>query len=779
MSIERGRDRDRFADMALLIGVFLLGMALRLHGLDSSSLWLDEILTSQRAGLDLPTLLSRLATGEGGGYQVPLSYAVAHFAVACLGLSEFTLRVPSMLAGCLSVLLIYKVGKSLWSTSVGLSGAFLLALNAYHVQYSQEARHYALMVFLALLSLIFLIKALERGGAGLWIGFVICTSLGLYNHYFALLFLPAEILFGASSIVARWLSGRKGAVGRSGTHWPGLPPWAAKQSLAFAASLGAVGVSFLPWIAILQGQFQQQVQSQTVSASALSLGAAIDFFRATLSAHLGSTGFVLLFWIVLSAWGMWLSGSKQRILVGIWLSTPFLFVALVQASHPVHERYVIFALPLLLLVAARGLVGLASLPNRVLEQAMPERGSGRAVILGVAVVLLAALSAAPFRHYPSWQKEDWRGAAEYLLDSMGPTDVIIADGQGYFTGTDATRTRKGLEYYFSLAGRSAPTWEAQSGLADRLDQVDAPGAIAWGVLWHDVDLANVEQVGPDFEVIEFAKVAVVRPLAARGELVKDASGLLEALALLQPGPGGRIDLHLAVAEIYLRQGNQADARHQAELAAAAAQAHQRESGPDPRLANAYKYLGDLLEETADLQEALAMYMQAIEVNARDVGALVAMGNIHTRLNQPRMAIEAYQRAWDAQPTTASEYFLLGEGYLQTGNIEQALLAYKEAVAIEPAYRRAELRVGALGRALQEGILCRLSLNLGSRLALLGYGLDSTTVEPGATVKVTLWWLALVRMDQDYTAFVHLVDPGGGLWSQDDELLGGEGRPTSS
>ncbi|NIN70219.1 MAG: hypothetical protein GTO63_37185, partial [Anaerolineae bacterium] len=119
----------------------------------------------------------------------PLLSLIIHVFFGCWGQNEFVARLPSALFGSLSILLAYKVGETLWTREVGMTGAFLLAVNAYHVQYSQEARHYALMVFLALLSLIFLLKALRGNSTGLWIGFVICTALGLYNHYFAFLFL--------------------------------------------------------------------------------------------------------------------------------------------------------------------------------------------------------------------------------------------------------------------------------------------------------------------------------------------------------------------------------------------------------------------------------------------------------------------------------------------------------------------------------------------------------------------------------------------------------------
>jgi hypothetical protein len=48
-------------------------------------------------------------------------------------------------------------------------------------------------------------------------------------------------------------------------------------------------------------------------------------------------------------------------------------------------------------------------------------------------------------------------------------------------------------------------------------------------------------------------------------------------------------------------------------------------------------------------------------------------------------------------------------------------------------------------------------NLGHQLKLLGYYTDRPSYRPGDTIHVTLYWLALQDMDQNYKVFVHLTD----------------------
>ena len=204
MTTKPGKATDQIALAGLLVSIVLLGFGLRLHGLDSSSLWLDEIFTATAAQLD-PVSIPRFHLEEAA--TPPLVSVITHMSFACWGENEFVARLPSALFGSLSILLPYKAGEALWTSEVGLVGSALLAVNAYRVQYSQEAGHYALMPFLALLSLIFLVKALRRDSRGLSLGCVVCTTLSLYNHYFAFLFRPAEVLYGCGVIADHSFAG--------------------------------------------------------------------------------------------------------------------------------------------------------------------------------------------------------------------------------------------------------------------------------------------------------------------------------------------------------------------------------------------------------------------------------------------------------------------------------------------------------------------------------------------------------------------------------------------
>ncbi len=67
----------------------------------------------------------------------------------------------------------------------------------------------------------------------------------------------------------------------------------------------------------------------------------------------------------------------------------------------------------------------------------------------------------------------------------------------------------------------------------------------------------------------------------------------------------------------------------------------------------------------------------------------------------------------------------------------------------------------------------LEANLEGKVRLLGYDVDKSTYQPGDAVKVTLYWLALEEMGEDYKVFVHLMEGEAKVWAQhdDDPVLG--------
>ncbi|MBI3979926.1 MAG: glycosyltransferase family 39 protein, partial [Chloroflexi bacterium] len=219
----------------------LLAFAVRVYHLDYQSLWRDEVDALIFATRDLGTVLGNFTkVGENG----PLYFLLLRLWVAASGTGEFSLRFFSAIFGVLIVPLAYAFGRRLVGREVGLFAALLVGVSPYSVWYAQEARMYALLAFMSLLSVAVYFRALEggrpnppapfpprEGGAAerptaaattpltvagrgrgrgfpprlLWPTYVVVTGLSLYVHFFAaLVVLFEELLFVAGW--ARWRS---------------------------------------------------------------------------------------------------------------------------------------------------------------------------------------------------------------------------------------------------------------------------------------------------------------------------------------------------------------------------------------------------------------------------------------------------------------------------------------------------------------------------------------------------------------------------------------------
>jgi hypothetical protein len=73
---------------------------------------------------------------------------------------------------------------------------------------------------------------------------------------------------------------------------------------------------------------------------------------------------------------------------------------------------------------------------------------------------------------------------------------------------------------------------------------------------------------------------------------------------------------------------------------------------------------------------------------------------------------------------------------------------------------------------------RLDADFQGQIALLGYHLPDQETWPGGQLPVTLYYQAMVPFGIDYTVFVHLVDAGGNIITQQDTYPGMGRYPTT-
>src|SRR3989339_181776 len=125
--------------------ILLAGTLLRTLAAWPSEVWLDEANGILLASSPFSAWADVLALDS----SPPLYYLVLRV-FATLSLSSFWLRIPSLLAGVLTLVLVHQVCTVLHSRRCGLLATALLAFSPLHVFYSGELRMYSLLGLLAL-----------------------------------------------------------------------------------------------------------------------------------------------------------------------------------------------------------------------------------------------------------------------------------------------------------------------------------------------------------------------------------------------------------------------------------------------------------------------------------------------------------------------------------------------------------------------------------------------------------------------------------------------------
>ena len=334
------------------------------------------------------------------------------------GSSEGYIRGLSVLFSVATIPLLYALGSRLFGSVAGLLGAWLLAINAYHIRYAQEARGYALVVFFSVLAGWLLVRNLQEPVSARWGAYAAAGALAVYSH-----------LFGALVLVAHGAS--LAFLPRADLPWRELKRsarWIIYMTVPLILVIIVVGDASMRWI--------QPPDLRTV----------VQFFVSIA----GNGGYLLLLMvsIAVGAAGYALVRNRPRgtatasrwtyLFAFAWLIVPVLLVLAVSVVRPIFlARYLNPCLPALMLIVAAGTLKLR-----------------KPVTVWILVAVISTLSLAGtvsyYRRDFDLDRDDWRAAASYVIEH-----ATAGDGIFFYQGFG----RLPFEFYRSL-GKPASVWPA-------------------------------------------------------------------------------------------------------------------------------------------------------------------------------------------------------------------------------------------------------------------------------------------------------------------------------
>ena len=453
-------DRLRWAAVTYepywLIFCLLIATCLRLFRLEAQSLWADEGV--QYFIASAPTLDALWERIDQRTFHPPLSFLISH-AFLRMHDSDFVLRLPSVLFGVGSLWLTYGLVKKWTSVPVALVTAWVFAISPLHVWYSQEARMYAPLIFIALLSTVCFVRAVESQRWLWWGAYAGSLALGLYIHVFIALQI---IVHGVWLLIwfrrAWWAYCATGVV-TAVLAYPIISPWVlyvlrrVSPGLVEGVATASRNRVAIGWEGIFYALYAY--------GAGFSLGPSlIDLHNsrsvASLLPHwpvIGSVALVygtLLIVGVYSLWRRWSWGIASQCLLGFVVPLAGAALMTSMSNFSFNVRYTIVSFPFFCLLVGAAIVG----------------AGRRQIWLGsVALLALTIISGWSLGNYfdvPKYGRANVRGAVAHWRAAGESVDLLSVSTAGGI--------RDVIKRYLTPAEQRRHTWLSGGETVQRIQR---------------------------------------------------------------------------------------------------------------------------------------------------------------------------------------------------------------------------------------------------------------------------------------------------------------------
>ncbi|MDZ8188234.1 MAG: glycosyltransferase family 39 protein [Nostoc sp. ChiSLP02] len=178
--------------------IVLISIFTRFFLLQNQSLWFDEgwsLALSDASSVQ--ENLYRIINREAGDKYQPLYYLVLFYWRSLFGESEFAIRSLSALFGIGSVITIYFTCLRVYGIKHAFWSSLILAVSSFSVFYSQDARPYSLLIFIAALQVYFFSYSLkddQKNNIIPRVFFGIFTGIASFGSVLTMMFSTALIL---------------------------------------------------------------------------------------------------------------------------------------------------------------------------------------------------------------------------------------------------------------------------------------------------------------------------------------------------------------------------------------------------------------------------------------------------------------------------------------------------------------------------------------------------------------------------------------------------------
>ena len=213
--------RQRIA--AALLGIGIVALAVRIPAFGDSIAG-DELVTYFEVTDHGPRRLLELVRSD-------LEVTPPLFPVLVEATSQLTdqLRWVSLIAALASLPLTFALGMRTVGARAALVGCAVMALSPFLIFFSTEARPYALMMALCLVSSLSLLRAVQEDRRRWWVLFAVATCAAMYTHYTAAFVLGAQAAWALAAHPGAWRRLLIATAGAAVAYLPWLPSYRTDQ----------------------------------------------------------------------------------------------------------------------------------------------------------------------------------------------------------------------------------------------------------------------------------------------------------------------------------------------------------------------------------------------------------------------------------------------------------------------------------------------------------------------------------------------------------------------
>jgi mannosyltransferase len=450
---EFGTSPDTWAER-LVIALIILGfLAINTRGMNRG-LSYDELFTASHfvVGASVFDAASRIMVLNNHiGYSV-----LAVLATKLFGSAEWVLRLPALLLGAAAIYATWRFARYLFTPGTALLTAGLLALSPFFGEWSQTARGYTGLAFMAVLSSHQFFVVLRTGSRPAAMRHAAATVLATYIHLYGIWLFVVQYFFFAGAVFSRakvwpWAApGTRNAIDVNGLRmlWRSF----------FVAAAVTVAL-YLPVIVDLTRTINRR------GRTAIRMELPRDLLNALI--NVDSVAFRVAACALVLA-GLWRLSRRplEASYVLSLLLVPLAIMWLVVRPLDLYTRFFVYCAPILACLFAGGVLGVS-------EYAW--RGSAKSRALKAPVLVAAWIFTAALGS--EWLRRDLRGVSESGYRAALQLQNTHA-GRVYFFGSDS----KMFDYYLG----KPLTWLRSPSILEEVFQQQSATVVYHNVGWNSV-----------------------------------------------------------------------------------------------------------------------------------------------------------------------------------------------------------------------------------------------------------------------------------------------------